>query len=153
MFATSANAPTAALAAAARGVTLRRLGALASSASMILMLAGPANAQAAGGAADGGFLASPLGSLLLFVPMILLFWLLIIRPQSKRAKEHQAMVSAVKRGDEVVMSNGMMGKVTRVENEVAMVEIATGVNVRVVKSMIAEVKAKGQPAIANDAKS
>jgi preprotein translocase YajC subunit len=69
-----------------------------------------------------------------------------MRPQSQRAKQHQAMVNAVKRGDTVVMSSGMVGKVTRVEDTEAMVEVATGVNVRVVKSMLTEVRTRGEPA-------
>jgi preprotein translocase subunit YajC len=55
-------------------------------------------------------------------------------------KAHQALIAGVKRGDEVVLSNGMVGKVTRVEDAEAMVEISQGVNVRVVKAMIAEVR-------------
>ena len=113
------------------------------------MFATPAYAQTAGAAADAG----PMAMLLQFAPFVLifvLFYFLMIRPQQRRAKEHQAMISAVKRGDTVILNNGMKGKVTRVENEVAMVEIATGVNVQVIKSMISQVEAKGQPAIAND---
>ena len=74
--------------------------------------------------------------LLIFV----LFYFLMIRPQQKRMKQHQEMVKALKRGDEVVLSNGMVGKVTRVEETEAMVEISQGVSVRVVRSMIAEVR-------------
>jgi len=74
------------------------------------------------------------------VAIFILFYFLMIRPQQKRMKAHQALISSVKRGDEVVMSNGMVGKVTRVEDAEAMVEISQGVNVRVVKSMIAEVR-------------
>ncbi|MBC6981758.1 preprotein translocase subunit YajC [Caulobacter sp. 17J80-11] len=90
-----------------------------------------------------------------FAPLLLifvLFYFLLIRPQQKKAKEHQALVEAVKRGDTVVLSNGMIGKVTRVEDAEAMVEIAQGVNVRVVKSMIADVRNRTEPAPANDAK-
>jgi preprotein translocase subunit YajC len=61
-------------------------------------------------------------------------------------KEQQAQVAAVKRGDTVVLSNGMIGKVTRVEDAEAMVEISTGVSVRVIKAMIAEVRTRGEPA-------
>jgi len=75
-----------------------------------------------------------------FVGIFVLFYFLLIRPQQKRAKAHQTMVSAVKRGDTVVLSSGMIGKVTRVETDEAMVEVAQGVNVRVVKSMIADVR-------------
>jgi preprotein translocase subunit YajC len=74
------------------------------------------------------------------VAIFILFYFLMIRPQQKRMKAHQALISSVKRGDEVVLSNGMVGKVTRVEDAEAMVEISQGVNVRVVKSMIAEVR-------------
>jgi len=74
--------------------------------------------------------------LLIFV----LFYFLMIRPQQKRMKQHQEMVKALKRGDEVVLSNGMVGKVNRVEETEAMVEISQGVSVRVVRSMIAEVR-------------
>ena len=100
------------------------------------MFVTPAYAQdAAAGAA--GIMTSGL------VPMILIvaiMYFLMIRPQQKRMKAHQALIAGVKRGDEVVLSNGMVGKVTRVEDAEAMVEISQGVNVRVVKAMIAEVR-------------
>lgn len=86
-----------------------------------------------------------------FIGIFVLFYFLLIRPQQKRAKEHAAQIAATKRGDTVVLSNGMIGKITRVENEEAMVEIAQGVNVRVVKGMIAEVRNRTAVA-ANDAK-
>jgi len=86
-----------------------------------------------------------------FVAIFVLFYFLLIRPQQKRAKAHLDMVTAVKRGDTVVLSSGMIGKVTRVENEEAMVEVAQGVNVRVVKSMIADVRNRTAIA-ANDTK-
>ena len=62
------------------------------------------------------------------------------------------MLAAIKRNDTVVLSSGLIGKVTRVEDTEVMLEIATGVNVRVVKAMITEVRVKGEPATANDAK-
>ncbi|GAA0623361.1 preprotein translocase subunit YajC [Brevundimonas kwangchunensis] len=86
-----------------------------------------------------------------FIGLIVLFYFLMIRPQQKQMKAHQAMVAALKRGDTVTLSNGMIGKVTRVENDEAMVEISQGVNVRVVKSMISQVGARTAIA-ANDAK-
>ena len=114
------------------------------------MFVTPAFAQAAGAAPSMG-----AGDLLIqFAPILLLvviFWLLIFRPQQKRMKAHQAMVGALKRGDTVVLSNGMIGKVTRVEDAEAMVEISQGVNVRVVKSMVAEVRNRTEIA-ANDKK-
>ena len=85
-------------------------------------------------------LQGPFGTVIFLIPMLLLFWLLIFRPQQKQMKAHREMVAGIKRGDPVVMSNGMIGKVTRVENEEAMVEIAQGVNVRVVKGMVTEVR-------------
>ena len=83
------------------------------------------------------------GAILQFAPLVLifvLFYFLMIRPQQKRMKQHQEMLKALKRGDEVVLSNGMVGKVTRVEENEAMVDIAQGVSVRVVRAMIAEVR-------------
>jgi preprotein translocase subunit YajC len=96
-------------------------------------------------------MAGPFGTLIFFVPVIILFYFMLIRPQQKAAKAHQALVSGMKRGDTVVMSNGMIGKVTRVENDEAMVEIAQGVNVRVVKQMITQVRDRTGVA-ANDTK-
>ena len=98
-----------------------------------------------------GILEGPFGPLIFFVPVIILFYFMLIRPQAQQAKRHREMVAAVKRGDTVVMSNGMVGKVTRVETDEAMVEIAQGVNVRVIKTMIADVRDRTAIA-ANDAK-
>lgn len=85
--------------------------------------------------------------------MVVLFYFMLIRPQQKRAKEHQAMLGNLKRGDNVVLSSGVLGKIVRVEEKEVGVEIAQGVTVKVVKGMITEVRAKGEPAAANDAKS
>ena len=101
-------------------------------------------------ATDGGAM-SIIVNILPFIAIIGLFYFLMIRPQTQQMKRHQAMVEAVKRGDEVTLSNGIIGKVTRVENDIAMVEIAQGVNVRVVKSMIQGVGARTAVA-ANDTK-
>ncbi len=86
-----------------------------------------------------------------FVAIFVLFYFLLIRPQQKRAKEHQALIAAVKRGDTIVLSSGLIGKVTRVEEAEVNVEIAPSVNVRVVKAMIAEVRNRTAIA-ANDTK-
>lgn len=88
-----------------------------------------------------------------FVPLILIFaimYFLLIRPQQKKVKEHQAMVGAVRRGDQVVTQGGLIGKVTKVkeDNELE-VEIADGVKVRVVQSTLSDVRSKTEPA--NDA--
>lgn len=85
------------------------------------------------------------------VPLILIFgimYFLLIRPQQKKLKEHQQMVAALRRGDQVITQGGLMGKVTKVKddsNEIE-VEIASGVNVRVVRSTIATVVNKTEPA-------
>ena len=106
------------------------------------MFATPAYAQAAGGGA-GGAIAS-------FLPLILIFaimYFLLIRPQQKKVKEHQAMVEAVRRGDQIITQGGIIGKVTKVKEDGEVeVEIAEGVKVRVVKSTIANVTSKTEPA-------
>ena len=125
-----------------------RAGALMGGLGLWAAAAGSAFAQAAPAAGEGGpggIFSGPFGSLLMFAPIVVLFYFLIMRPQQQRQKQHQAMISGVKRGDTVVMSSGMVGKVTRVEDAEAMVEIATGVNVRVVKSMLTEVRTRGEP--------
>jgi len=116
------------------------------------MFATPAFAQAVGGGAAGG----AQNMLLQVGPLILLvvaFYFLLIRPQQQRAKKHQAAINSVKRGDTVVLTSGVIGKVVRVEDAEVGVEIATGVTIKVVKPMIHEVRVKGAPAPANDAKS
>ena len=85
-----------------------------------------------------------------FIPLILIFaimYFLLIRPQQKKVKEHQNMVGALRRGDQVVTQGGLIGKVTKVkeENEIE-VEVATGVKVRVVQNTIAQVLSKTEPA-------
>ncbi|MDB5445929.1 MAG: preprotein translocase, YajC subunit [Phenylobacterium sp.] len=114
------------------------------------MFATPAYAQAAGAA--GG---APQDMLIQFLPLIglvVLFYFLMIRPQQRKMKQHQTMLSGIKRGDNVILSSGVLGKVVRVEDKEVGVEIATGVTVKVRKSMISEVVARGEPAAANDSK-
>ena len=115
------------------------------------VFATPAFAQAAG-AATG----NPTDGLLQMLPMLIGFiaimYFFMIRPQQQRAKQHKAMLANMKRNDTVVLSSGLIGKITRVEDAEVMIEIATGVNVRVVKTMINEVRVKGEPAPANDSK-
>jgi preprotein translocase subunit YajC len=98
-------------------------------------------------------LNAQLVSMAPIILMVVLFYFLMIRPQQKRQKEHQAQINAVKRGDNVVLSSGLLGKVVRVEDKEVGVEIAQGVTVKVIKGMIAEVRSKGEPAPANDPKS
>jgi len=73
-------------------------------------------------------------------------WFLIIRPQQRRAKEHAEMIKNVRRGDTIVSSGGIVGKVTKVTDDPELeVEIADGVRVRLMRSMISEVRIKGEP--------
>lgn len=108
------------------------------------MFATPAFAQAAAGGGAGGALAS-------FAPLILIFgimYFLLIRPQQKRAKEHKAMVEAVRRGDTVLTQGGIIGKISKVKEDGEVeVEIAEGVKVRVLKATITQVLSKTEPAV------
>ncbi|GGL64380.1 preprotein translocase subunit YajC [Wenxinia marina] len=84
------------------------------------------------------------------IPLILIFaimYFLLIRPQQRKLKEHQAMVGALRRGDQVITQGGLIGKVTKVrdDNEID-VELAPGVVVRVVRSTVAQVVSKTEPA-------
>ncbi len=85
-----------------------------------------------------------------FIPLILIFaimWFLLIRPQQKKLKEHKAMVEAVRKGDQVITQGGLIGKITRVKDaDEVEIEIASGVRVRLVKSTIAQVLSKTEPA-------
>lgn len=83
------------------------------------------------------------------VGMILIFWFLIIRPQMKQAKAHRDKVAGLKKGDQVVTAGGVMGKIVRIDDDYADVEIAQGVKVKIVKSTIGDVVPKGGKA-AND---
>ncbi len=87
-----------------------------------------------------------LMSLVPFVLIFVIMWFLIIRPQQKRVKSHQEMIKNVRRGDTVVTSGGIVAKVSKVidDGEIE-AEIADGVRVRLVKGMIQEVRAKGEP--------
>lgn len=108
------------------------------------MFISPAFAQTAGSASSFFEAAAPL--VLVFV--ILYFFL--IRPQQKRMKEHQAMIAAVRRGDTVVTAGGIVGKVTKVQDDgEVLIEIADGVRVKVVASTLTAVRAKGEPAAAD----
>ena len=95
---------------------------------------------------------SALVQFLPFIAIIPLFYFLLIRPQQRRLKMHQEMLGKLKRGDTVVLSSGMIGKVVRVEDAELGIEIAQNVTVKVVKSMVSEVRARGEPAAANDSK-
>jgi preprotein translocase subunit YajC len=85
-----------------------------------------------------------------FIPLLLIFaimYFLLIRPQQKKMKDHQAMVNGLRRGDKVVTAGGMFGKVVKVHDEGEIeVEIADGVKVRMVQSTISQVVSKTEPA-------
>lgn len=105
------------------------------------MLITPAYAQAAGGDAN-----SMLVSLLPFVLIFVIMYFLILRPQQKRVKQHQEMVKNIRRGDTVVTSGGLVGKVTKViDDDQIEIEIADGVRIRQVRQMVTDVRAKGEP--------
>ncbi|MFA9462279.1 preprotein translocase subunit YajC [Thiohalorhabdus methylotrophus] len=98
-----------------------------------------AHAQAAGGAEGPGFVATLVPLILIFV----IFYLLIIRPQSKRMKQHREMVRNLEKGDEVVTGGGFYGRVVRVNDESVTVELAEGVRVKAQRESIQTVLPKG----------
>ena len=87
-----------------------------------------------------------LMSLLPFILIFVIMYFLILRPQQKRVKQHSEMVKNVRRGDTVVTNGGLVGKVTKVvDDDVIEVELADEVRVRQMRSMLADVRAKGEP--------
>jgi preprotein translocase subunit YajC len=106
------------------------------------MFISPAYAQGAGGG-GGDFILQ----LLPIVLMIVIFYFLLFRPQQQRMKAHREMVENIRRGDTVVTQGGLVGRVTRVKEDGGEleVEIAENTRVRVIKSTVAEVRAKGEP--------
>ena len=105
------------------------------------MLISPAYAQGLGLGGD-----NMLVSLLPFILIFVIMYFLILRPQQKRVKMHQDMVQKLRRGDTVVTSGGLVGRVTKVtDDDQIEVEIAEGVKVRQMRQMISEVRAKGEP--------
>jgi preprotein translocase subunit YajC len=87
-----------------------------------------------------------------FALIFIVFYFLIIRPQQRRLKAHQEMIANLKKGDVVVTSGGIIGKVRSVVDDEARLEIATNVEVRVLRHTISEVRTRGEPAPANDSK-
>jgi len=80
---------------------------------------------------------SPYASVIMMVLMFAVFYFLLIRPQQKKAKEHQQMLEAIKKGDEIVTNGGLLGRVTGVGDRTLTVEISEKVRVRVLKSQVA----------------
>ena len=94
--------------------------------------------------------ANPFISFLPLIAIFVIFWFLLIRPQQKRFKEHQAKLAAIVRGDTVITNGGLMGKVTKVADEELTVDFGAGTKMQVIKSMVADVRSKAAPA--NDRK-
>ena len=116
---------------------------------LIVMFALPAMAQDVPPPSAGSAI---MQQLLLFIPLILIFYFLIIRPQSQQRKQHLAMIEAVRCGDTVVTSGGLIGKVTKVADSELTIELADGVRVRILRRMLIDVRGKGQLVPANDSK-
>jgi preprotein translocase subunit YajC len=106
------------------------------------MFASPAYAQAGGAASNGTTLG--LLSILPYLAIFVIFYFLLIRPQQRRAKAHQAMIGAVKKNDVVVTGGGLVGKVTRVDEAEVEVELAPNVRVKALKGTLSEVRPHGQ---------
>ena len=121
---------------------------LTAASAAILALAGQASAQASGPSTTNAVMSQ----LLLFLPLILIFYFLLIRPQQQRAKQHRAMIEAIRRNDTIVTTGGLIGKVTKVGDQELTIELGDGVRVRLVKGMVADVRGKGNLVPANDAK-
>jgi preprotein translocase subunit YajC len=94
--------------------------------------------SAPAGGASGGTMGVLLG-LAPWIAIFVIFYFLMIRPQQQRVKQHQAAINSVKKGDEVITGGGIRGRVTKVTDDEAEVEIAQGVKIRVVKSTISQV--------------
>jgi preprotein translocase subunit YajC len=106
------------------------------------------NAVAAGTAAsDAGGQAAPAGggfmSFGLLILIFIAFYFLLLRPQSKRQKEHRKMVEALAKGDEVITSGGMLARVTQVGEQFLTVEVANGVELKVQRSSVSALMPKG----------
>ena len=107
------------------------------------MFISQAFAQSTGAPGAGDF----IGMVLPLVLIMGVFYFLLIRPQQRKMKEHQAMLSKVTKGDTVVTQGGLIGKVVRVVDDIELlVEVGENVKVRVLKSGLADVRSKGEPA-------
>ena len=107
------------------------------------MFISSAIAQTAPAPAAGGDIMSSLTGMLPLVLMFVVLYVVMIRPQMKRQKEHRAMIDALTKGDEVVIAGGMLGKVARMSEQYLGVEIAAGVEVQVQRASVVQVLPKG----------
>ncbi|MBK5264920.1 MAG: preprotein translocase subunit YajC [Alphaproteobacteria bacterium] len=112
------------------------------------MFISSAFAQTSGAAGAGG--ASFIVQMLPLVLIFVVFYFLLIRPQQKKMKDHRATIASVKKGDQIITAGGLVGKVLRVDETYADVEIAVGVKVKVVKSTLSDVVQPGSVKPAND---
>jgi preprotein translocase subunit YajC len=111
-----------------------------------------AYAQTVAGAAAGDPMQGLIGSFLPFILMGAVFYFLLLRPQMQQRKRVQEMLNALKKNDVVITQGGLIGKVRSVADDEVRIELAPNIEVRVVRSAIAEVKSKTDPAPANDSK-
>jgi preprotein translocase subunit YajC len=102
------------------------------------MLISEAWAQSAGGAQGGG-----MESMLLIVLMFVVLYFLMIRPQMKRAKEHKAMIEALQKGDEIVTAGGVLGRVSKLNENYITLEIANNVEIQVQRPSVQVILPKG----------
>ena len=94
----------------------------------------------------GGDSGGMVTSLLPLILIVVIMYFLVLRPQQQKVKQHQAMVRALRRGDTVVTNGGLVGKVTKVvDDDQIEVEISDGVRVRQMRTMVSDVRAKGEP--------
>lgn len=97
-------------------------------------------AYAMAGQAAGGQQGSGYEGIIMLVLMFAIFYFLLIRPQQKRAKQHKALVSNLKTGDQIVSAGGIHGKIASVEESIVTLEIATGVKIKMNRTAITDVK-------------
>lgn len=86
---------------------------------------------------------SPISSIIMLVGFVVIFYLMLIRPQQKRAKEHKNLVASIAKGDEVTLNGGILGRVAKVTDEFIVLELADKVDIKVQKSAVAAVLPKG----------
>lgn len=94
-------------------------------------------------AAPAASQADPMTSLIFFGGMILIFYFILIRPQTKRAKEHRELVGGLSKGDEVVTNGGMLGKISEISEQYITIEVADNVQMKFQKQAVATVLPKG----------